>query len=279
MRDIRDIKDLQGDGPALVLVPGIQGRWEYARPTVEALAKYFRVVTFSLGAAGSFDGEVERILSALDERQIERAVVCGISYGGLVTTRFAAIHPARTTTLVLASVPGPNWRPRPHHRFYAQWPWLLAPLFFAETPFRLSPEVAAALPRRADRVKFARWQLATIVAAPVSLSQMAARARLLPVPGLADDCQRVIAPTLVVTGVVPVESTASYVTLIHHARRFVLERSGHQGTITRPSVFAAAVNEFVRNVPAVASGFSRTSSRDVASGFSRTSSSSRSEVA
>jgi len=64
------------------------------------------------------------------------------------------------------------------------------------------------------------------------------------------DCQRVTAPTLIVTGepaldrVVPVESTAGYARLIQGARTCVLERTGHLGTITRPSIFADMVNEF-----------------------------------
>ena len=38
----------QGSGPALVLIPGIQGRWEYLRPAVESLSTSFRVITFPL---------------------------------------------------------------------------------------------------------------------------------------------------------------------------------------------------------------------------------------
>jgi hypothetical protein len=51
----------------------------------------------------------------------------------------------------------------------------------------------------ADRLKFARWQLGTVVRAPFSLPAMAARAVALARTTLAD-CRRVTAPTLVVTG-------------------------------------------------------------------------------
>ena len=263
----------RGNGPALVLIPGIQGRWEYLRPAVESLATYFRVVTFSLDGRPrsrvvdrhTIDDEVEQIVAVLDARRIERAIVCGISYGGAVATRFAALHPERTAALVVASVPGPGWHLRPRHEMYARWPLIFGPLFLMETPFRLRPELAVAFPNRAGRLRFARWQLATLMTAPLSLSGMAARARTLHAHDIAADCRRVSAPTLVVTGepaldrVVRVESTAAYATLIHGARRFVLERTGHLGTITRPSAFAAAVNDFVRSN--VASGFSRTDSR------------------
>ena len=70
-------------------------------------------------------------------------------------------------------------------------------------------------------------------------------------PTRREDCRRVAAPTLVVTGeagldrVVPVESTATYLQFIAGARSFVLERTGHFGTITRPELFADIVYEFV----------------------------------
>jgi pimeloyl-ACP methyl ester carboxylesterase len=80
---------------------------------------------------------------------------------------------------------------------------------------------------------------------------MAARARELPIPGIVSDCARIKAPTLIVTGeraldrVVPVDGTSSYTALIQGARHVVIERTGHQGTITRPAEFTAVVCAFV----------------------------------
>src|SRR5438034_219494 len=34
----------RGSGPPLVLIPGLQGRWEYQHATVDALAETFRVL-------------------------------------------------------------------------------------------------------------------------------------------------------------------------------------------------------------------------------------------
>lgn len=108
----------RGVGPALVLIPGIQGRWEYVEPAVEALAQAFRVITFALcdePASGlkpdgsrEFDNHVEQVRGALDQCGIHQAIVCGISFGGLVALRFAARCQDRTGSLVLASTPGPG---------------------------------------------------------------------------------------------------------------------------------------------------------------------------
>ena len=80
---------------------------------------------------------------------------------------------------------------------------------------------------------------------------MAQRAAVIASAGLRDDCARVSAPTLIVTGertldrVVAVDITREYVNLIAGARHATLDRTGHLGSITRPDAFAALVREFV----------------------------------
>jgi 3-oxoadipate enol-lactonase len=244
----------QGSGPPLVLVPGIPGPWEYVRPAVNALAASFRVLTFSLGHECSIEHDAARIEAMLDERRIDRAVVCGISFGGIIALHFAATRPSRTRALVLASTPGPGTALRPRHRTYARWPYVFGPLFIAETPFRLRCEIAIALPRQADRWAF-RWsQVKAFLAAGVSLPEIARRALVIETIDIAADCRRVTAPTLVVTGepdmdwVVPVRDTTNYVQQIRGARHATLESTGHLGTITRPDRFTAVMTEFLDDV-------------------------------
>jgi len=263
-----------GHGPALVLVPALQGPWQYMSPAVDALARRFRVVTFSLGApdAGTRSAvaaDADSLGRALDSCGIERAIICGVSYGGVVATHFAATQPSRTEALIVASSPGAGWHLRPRHEIYARWPLVFGPVFLAETPFRIRPELTAAFPSFGDRLRFVRWQLTTALREPFSLQAMAARALSLGSHDIVADCRRVTAPTLVVTGepaldrVVPVQSTATYHQFIPGARSLVLERTGHFGTITRPDSFAAAVEAFVRDA-GLASGFTPTSRFEVA---------------
>src|SRR5262249_31704784 len=92
---------------------------------------------------------------------------------------------------------------------------------------------------------------------------MAARARLIGTYDVAAACARVTAPTLVVTGephldhVVPVDGSSHYGTLLPRAERAVLERTGHQGTLTRPQAFAAIAHEFAQRVHHAAAGAPR----------------------
>ncbi len=251
----------RGSGPPLVLIPGLQGRWEYLRPAVDALSRTFRVLTFSLCDEPSaqstfdpvrgFDSYGDQIRRALDEAGVNRATICGVSFGGAVALRFAATEPARCDKLVLVSTPRPRFHLRRRHEIYTRVPWLFGPLFLIETPRRALPEIRAALPDRAVRRKFAGWALRTFVKTPLSPSRMAARARLLVNTDRQPDCARVVAPTLVLTGepgldfVVPVDGSSEYAQLIAGAKHMVLPRTGHQGPITRPDEFARVIRDFV----------------------------------
>ncbi|HEY7284556.1 MAG TPA: alpha/beta hydrolase [Vicinamibacterales bacterium] len=271
----------RGQGTPIVFIPGLQGRWEYTRVTVEALAKHFRVVTFSLGdepaagfsfdAARGFDSYADQVLGVLDSTATTNTVVCGVSFGGLVALRFAARHPERVSALVLASTPGPGWHLRPRHDVYARWPLIFGPLFAVEVPFRARAELVAALPDASERRAFSASILKTVASAPISFRRMAQRARMIATYDTTCDAARISAPTLVLTGeatldhVVDVEGSSRYEQLIPGATHVVLSRTGHQGTLTRPDLFADEVSKFLNG-----SGRSRGSDGpDGARGFSR----------
>jgi pimeloyl-ACP methyl ester carboxylesterase len=258
VRNAFDIVE-RGEGQPLVLVPGIQGRWEYSRGLVEALSSCYRVVTFSLAderrpgprAESRMDVFAEQVDNALDRLRIARAIVVGVSFGGLVALRFAASRQERTDAVVLVSTPGPKWHLRPRHDMYARLPWLFGPVFLAEAPWRLRTEVMAALPEWPARRRYLREQLQTMIAAPVSLSRMAARARLIASYDRVTDCTRVSARTLVVQGdetldhVTGSGGTGEYARLIRNARLVRMPNTGHLGSVTRPVECAHLIHRFL----------------------------------
>src|SRR3972149_3450488 len=186
----------------------------------------------------------------MDRAGIDRAVVCGISFGGLVALRFAAREPGRTAGLVLVSTPGPTWHLRPRYELYARAPLLFGPLFLAEASRRIRAELRATFPHPADRRRFTRWQIGVLLRRPISPSRMAGRARLIAAADRDRDCARVAAPTLIVTREASLERgaaaspSAESLPLIRDARLALLERTGHLGSITRPEAFAALVRGF-----------------------------------
>ncbi len=248
-----------GEGPPVVVVPGVQGRWEWLRPGVEALARGCRVLTFSLAdepsargrfdAAAGFSSYVEQVGEAMDAAGVRRAVICGVSYGGLIAAAFAARHPERVSGLVLVSAIPPSWQPDARIRFYLRAPVALSPLFCIAS-LRMYREIAAAVPGRRQGLAAAAthgWNAITHMFSP---ARMARRVHLLSDQRLEHELAPVHVPTLVITGdaaldrVVPVRATHEYVRMWPHARTATLARTGHLGSITRPDEFARIVTPF-----------------------------------
>ncbi len=253
----------------LVLIPGIQGRWEWMAPAVTALSRTCRVVTESLpGDQGSssaldttrgFDTFVDWLDELLERNGLEQASVCGVSYGGLIALRYAARRPERVARLILASTPSPSWTPNCRIERYLRAPRLMSSIFAFSSPFRLYPEIAAAFPRLSTRAAFCVRHLRRVTKYRFAPTTMAERVRLLTGTDFAADCARVRAPTLVVTGstgldrVVDIADTREYVGLIPGARWAEVAGTGHIGLVTRPDRFAAAVSQFLGDATAVPS--------------------------
>jgi pimeloyl-ACP methyl ester carboxylesterase len=255
----------RGSGVPIVVIPGIQGRWEWMKPAIEALARRTRVVTFSFcdepTSGGSFDEArgfwcyVDQVREALDASGIERAAICGVSYGGLIAAAFAARHPERVASLVLVSALPPSWEPDERVAFYVRFPWLLTPLFCLGS-LRLYREIAAAHEGRWSAMTAAASHGVNVLRHMFHPGRMARRVHLFSSVRIATDVAGVQVPVLVVTGedslerVVPPRLTRRYLELWPHARAATIARTGHLGLITRPAEFAAVVSAFaIEHVP------------------------------
>ncbi len=198
-----------------------------------------------------FGNFVDQIDRALDASGVATAAIASMSYGGLIALRYTAERPERVSALILASTPGPRWAPTCRVELYLRRPRLMAPLFFAGSPFRLWPEIYAAHTCWREGIWFSACHLARVAIAPCSPSLMAERVRLTPVADRLRDCGRVKTPTLMITDedgldrVVPVTSTLEYQAAMPGALAVTLERTGHIGYVTRPAAFAEAVGDFV----------------------------------
>ena len=249
-----------GKGSPIVLIPGLQGRWEWMRPAVEALAKHHRVVSFSLcdertspfpcDPARAFENYVAQVGTAMDRAGLREAAIVGVSYGGLIAAEFSARHPERVSALVLASALHSHWRPNQDQQRFLRSPRLLSPLFAANARARMQPEVAAAFPAMGARLRFMASQGARVAMAPASPSRRARRVVWATGHRFADP-RTITARALVLTGeatldhVVPVQVTEQYMKELQSAQRVVLERTGHIGLVTRPDSFAEILGRFV----------------------------------
>lgn len=254
-----------GSGLPLIVIPGVQGRWEWMRPALDQLGTRCRTISYSLcgdfrsgcrldGARG-FDAYLAQLDSIFEQLRLRQAALCGVSYGGFVALRYAATRPDRVSALVLSSAPGPGWTPNPEQVACIQHPVRSTPRFILTSPGRLWPELRTAFANPARRIGFLVRHGLRVAAAPMYPPVMASRVRLQQTLDFSDDCRKVTAPTLVVTGepgldrIVPVESTMRYLSMIDGARHAVVARTGHLGLVTRPERFASVVTDFIAHAP------------------------------
>ena len=251
----------RGEGVAVIVVPGIQGRWEWHRPGIDAMAALCRVLTFSFadepGSKARFDSLAcldsycDQIRDVMTQAGLSSAALCGISYGGLVAAVFAARHPERVSSLILVSALPPTWKPDARIGVFLRSPRLCTPLFLLGS-VRLFAEILTASPGITAAIATALRHAYNALTHMFSPIRMARRASQLSGLNLTTEMSNVRASTLLIVGepgldrVVPTAATLDYLHLLRDARAVTLERTGHLGSITRPETFAALVASFAQ---------------------------------
>lgn len=250
----------RGSGTPIVLIPGIQGRWEWMSPAVDALARQCRIITFSLcdepssGFALDADKGIENYMQQLDEVfahvHLESAVVMGVSFAGPIAMEYAVRNPHRVSALMLVNALPPDWAPDVRARFYMRAPLLFSPFFFIDAPMRASRELRAAFPRLGDRLAFGLQQTNRLLRYFLSPTRMTTRLKWLGQHQFRNPAS-FDKPVMIITGepgldrVVRPELTARYLHALPHAQHEVLVGTGHLGTVTKPREFASIVHRFL----------------------------------
>jgi pimeloyl-ACP methyl ester carboxylesterase len=231
------------------------------QPALVALQTRCRTIAYTLSGdlganrpldpALGFDNYLQQLDSVFETTGVQRAALCGVSYGGFIVLRYAATRPERVSAVIFTSSPAPGWAPDARQSRYVAWPWLSTPGFLITSPFRVWPEIARAIPDWRTRTSFVIRHGLRIATAPMIPSRMAERVRLEQSLDFRQDCKKVEAPTLIVTGeedldtVVPVHVTRKYESLIPGARYEQMTDTGHIGMLTQPERFAQIVGGFV----------------------------------
>ena len=101
--------EIEGDGPAVLMVHGLGGTSNFYQVQAQALADRFRVIRVDSASAGrsaladgiSIESHAEDLAALLDQLGVSGATVVGHSMGTLVVRTLAARHPALVSRLVL----------------------------------------------------------------------------------------------------------------------------------------------------------------------------------
>jgi 3-oxoadipate enol-lactonase len=108
-----------GEGPPLVLVPGLAGGTPLVGPLARALARHYQVISYQLrGEDDCFALRrrfglvdlVEDLHEFMDWFGLERPALMGVSFGGVLALELAIRRPGRMRALMLQGV-GPRFEP------------------------------------------------------------------------------------------------------------------------------------------------------------------------
>lgn len=243
-----------GEGPPLVLVPGLAGGFGLLGPLAQLLAKNFRVISYQLRGEDDcfamrrhFDmSDLVRDLGEfLDWHCLESPRVLGVSFGGVLAMEFAARYPHRLDRLMvqgvgarfergllqrIASLVLNRYPLPPNSPFVNQF----FNLFFGN---RLKPGPLV------EFVTQQCWQ--------TDQSVMAHRFRLVEQFDIHDRLERVRVPTLVMAGdrdlLVSERSLRELCDGLPEATLVRLRRCGHLAFVTQPDLVAQEVCEFLRD--------------------------------
>jgi len=236
-----------GEGPPLVLIPGLAGGTDLLEPLARSLAGSFRVITYQLrGETDSFALRRRFGLADLTEdlaefiawRGLERPTLFGVSFGGVIALQFAARYPRRLRALALQGV---------GMRFEGGLVQRIASMVLSNYPLPAdSPFVnqffnllfgCKPSPEQAEHAIRACWQTDQAV--------MAHRLRLLRRLSLESILPRIAVPTLVVSGAKDVlvsrDNARSLVMDLPDCEQIILPKVGHLAPVSHSDVVSGAV--------------------------------------
>jgi pimeloyl-ACP methyl ester carboxylesterase len=243
-----------GDGPPLVVVPGLAGGFGLLGPVARILADHFRVISyhlrgeddcFTLRRRFGLDDLVEDLAEFLDWHCLERPALLGVSFGGVLGLELAARFPNRLRALAVQGV-GARFE---HGLLQAVASLVLSryPLP-ANNPFvnQFFNLLFGGRQRPGPLFEFVTrqcWQ--------TDQSVMAHRFRIVERFDMTARLHHIRIPTLILAGnrdlLVSEESLCELSTGIPNARRVPLPRCGHLAFVTQPRLVADEVGRFLRD--------------------------------
>jgi pimeloyl-ACP methyl ester carboxylesterase len=253
---VRIHHERRGNGPVLLLLHGIGSNSRSFRHQLADLSDSWTVVAWDAPGYGRSDDPVvpftladlaDQVVSLLDELDVERAHVLGVSMGGVIAQLVFHRHPSRVRSLILADTnPGGGGLPEPERsaRVQARLDALerLGPRGMAEAraPVLLRPDAPTDLLAEVTEI-MAEVRAAGYRAAAVALGET----DLTPLLG------KIAVPTLVIHGeldtVVSPETGRLLAEKIPDARFVLIASAGHVSNQEQPHAFNAAVRQFLRD--------------------------------
>jgi pimeloyl-ACP methyl ester carboxylesterase len=235
---------------AVVLLHGYPFDRSMWREQIEFLsANGYRVVAPDLRGFGEIVAMADMardVASLMDELQIERATVGGLSMGGYVAFEFVQLFPARVSSLILAGTRAPADNEQEKQARAQQVEQMLAQgmngIAEASVPKLLAPLTLAAKPEVVYQVREMILR-ANPEGAAAAQRGMAARR------DYSADLPDIKVPALVIVGrqdpIRPVADAEFMQRSLNLSRLLIIEDAAHMTNLEQPEVFNRALQEFL----------------------------------
>lgn len=247
--------DRSGSGPAVVFLHGIGGnRSNWAEQLVSLGANYTCVAWDAMGYGDSsdpadgmrFEHFAEELKMLLDDLNVDRAHLVGLSMGGHIAQSFYSLHPERVATLTLAATSaGLGVLSKPAQQDFAAR--RLTPLENGLTPADTSAAVVEVLVGRKANAAIRERLRKSFEAVHKGAYMQTVHAIL--TTDFRPLLPRISVPTLVIVGeddrVLPPEHSVFLARAIPGASLSLLEETGHLCNIEAPDSFAAILKDFL----------------------------------
>jgi 3-oxoadipate enol-lactonase len=253
---------IQGQGEALVLIPGMGANHTSWFRQLPAFTKHFRVITFDPRSIGrserpqqpyGFKALADDVVGLMDYLGIRKAHILGQSLGGLVAQEVAIDYPERVLKLVLVSstMAGDNVNPTN--------PALMKEMGYAEgasevdlskldTRKTMNVVIGMSFNRALYR-KSMQW-LSRFFVKPEMFDGLSDQLRAIAGHNTIDRLQSIKAPTLVITGaedrIVFPQASESLAARIAGARLVMVKGGSHGFNLEMTPRFNREVLEFLR---------------------------------
>lgn len=252
-----------GSGPAVILIHGQGGSWQWWLRILPTVARHGRIIAVDLAGFGEsdpidtddvFDEHVATIIGLLDHLGLAEAIIVGHSMGGLISLQVACDHPERVSGLLLTNAGGAKISA---HRLWLivtglrvfnivfAIPWV--PRVVAKSRWLRSALLAAAVHDRRSLSTALATEIIPRMAAPGFMRSLeAAAAAVNQVTPQAVTC-----PSLIVWGtqdrILPLSAGRSLASTIPDARFVPLEDVGHCAMVEAPDRFSQLLADFLRD--------------------------------
>ena len=247
--------DDTGSGPAVVLIHGYPFNRSMWAEQVSALADSYRVVTLDLRGHGESESSTgastmklmaQDVAALMDELQIDRAVIGGLSMGGYVTLAFYQLFAERVEKLLLADTRAQADTEEAKATRGDQVQQIQADgmtgIVNGMLPKLLSPETVSKQPEIVKRVRDMMMHTSP-EGAIGALRGMAER------EDQTERLSQINVPALIVVGkedpITPVADSQKMHERIAGSQLVVIENASHVSNIEQPEQFNRALREFL----------------------------------